>query len=354
MLASLKTWWATPFVGIVGALLASAAHWPLPWIIGSMLAVIVVRCSGWLIAEIPNGRKSGQWMIATSIGLHFTQPVVQEIASHFPMMLAAAFLTLVLALIGIAVMRRQGMDLITAYFAFMPANFAEMIQLGMRYRADVSQIAAAHSIRLVMIVLSVPPAMFLLMHLSPGVLQARPPADWQWLGPMLAGGALVALVWKRLSLPNPWMFGPMALCAGLTAAFDLRTALPVELSQYGQLMIGCALGSFFDRGFFRRSPLYLLKVVTFTWSMIVGTFLFAWGFGWLAGMPVLSLALGMMPGSSTEMYLTAEALHLGAGMVTAMQIMRLVVVMLCAEPLLKFWLAREAPGTASRQQDDRD
>ncbi|TFW39727.1 AbrB family transcriptional regulator [Pseudomonas putida] len=354
MLASLKTWWATPLVGIVGALLASAAHWPLPWIIGSMLAVIFVRCSGWLIAEIPNGRKSGQWMIATSIGLHFTQPVVQEIANHFPMMLAAAFLTLLLALIGIAVMRRQGMDLTTAYFAFMPANFAEMIQLGMRYRADVSQVAAAHSIRLVLIVLSVPPAMFLLMQLSPGAVQPRPPAEWQWLGPMLLGGAAVALLWKRLGLPNPWVFGPMALCAVLTASFDLRTALPVELSQYGQLMIGCALGSFFDRGFFRRSPLFLLKVVVFTLTMIVSTFLFAWGFGGLTGMPVLSLALGMMPGSSTEMYLTAEALHLGAGMVTAMQIMRLIVVMLCAEPLLKLWLARQERTVASRQQDNSD
>ncbi|HKS14091.1 MAG TPA: AbrB family transcriptional regulator [Pseudomonas sp.] len=339
MLASLKTWWATPLVGILGALLAGAAHWPLPWIIGSMLAVIVVRCSGWLIAEIPNGRKSGQWMIATSIGLHFTPPVVEEILGHFPMMLAAAFLTLLLALAGIA---------------FMPANFAEMIQLGIRYRADVSQIAAAHSIRLVLIVLSVPPAMFLLMHLSPGAVQARPPAQWEWLGPMLAGGVLVTLAWKRLGLPNPWMFGPMALCAGLTATFDLRTALPVELSQYGQLMIGCALGSFFDRGFFRRSPLYLLKVVVFTLSMIASTFLFAWAFGWLTNMPVLSLALGMMPGSSTEMYLTAEALHLGAGMVTAMQIMRLVVVMLCAEPVLGLLLARQARNASQVQHNDSE
>ncbi|MGE8059010.1 AbrB family transcriptional regulator [Pseudomonas sp. NPDC089547] len=354
MLASLKTWWATPLAGIVGALLASAAHWPLPWIIGSMLAVIFIRCCGWLIAEIPNGRKSGQWIIATSIGLHFTQPVLAQIVSHFPMMLAAAFLTLVLALAGIACMRRQGMDLTTAYFAFMPANFAEMIQLGLRYRADTSQIAAAHSIRLVLIVLTVPPAMLLLVHLPPGAIQPHPAAEWPWLAPMLAGGIVAALLWKRLGLPNPWMFGPMALCAGVTAVFDLRTALPVELSHYGQLMIGCALGSFFDRGFFRRSPLYLCKVVLFTFLMIACTFLFAWGFGWLSGMPVLSLALGMMPGSSTEMYLTAEALQLGAGMVTAMQIMRLVVVMLCAEPVLRRWLAwsggRETPVT----HEDKD
>ncbi|KIY41257.1 membrane protein [Pseudomonas sp. 10-1B] len=340
MLKTLRTWWATPLVGIGGVLLARAANWPLPWIIGAMLAVILVRCSGWTIAEIPNGRKSGQWLIATSIGLHFTPAVLQEIAAHFPLMLGAALLTLLLALAGIAFMRRQGMDLTTAYLAFMPANFAEMIQLGMRYQANVSQIAAAHSVRLVLIVLSVPPGMFLLMHIAPGAAPARPPADWLWLGPMLAGGVLVAALWKRVGLPNPWMFGPMALCGAVTAAFDLHMALPVELSHYGQLMIGCALGSFFDRSFFRRSPAYLLKVVIFTLSMIASTFAFAWGFATLSGSALLTLVLGMMPGSTTEMYLTAEALNLGAGMVTAMQIMRLVVVMLCAEPLLKCWLAR--------------
>lgn len=340
MLKALKTWWATPLAGITGALLATAANWPLPWIIGSMLAVIIVRCSGWNIAQIPNGRKSGQWLIATSIGLHFTQAVVHEIAGHFALMLAAAFTTLLLALAGIALMRRQGMDLTTAYFAFMPANFAEMIQLGMRYKANVSQIAAAHSIRLVVIVLSVPPAMFVLMQVPPDTVHARPPVDWYWLAPLLAGGAAMAVLWKKLGLPNPWMFGPMALCGVVSAVFDLHMALPVELSHYGQLMIGCALGSFFDRDFFRRSPFYLLKVLAFTLSMIATTFLFAWGFALWSGSALLTLTLGMMPGSTTEMYLTAEALNLGAGMVTAMQIMRLVVVMLCAEPLLRLWLNR--------------
>ena len=344
MFSTFKTWWATPLVGVMGALLASVANWPLPWIIGSMLAVIVVRCCGWTIAEIPNGRKSGQWLIATSIGLHFTQAVLQEIAGHFALMLAAALLTLLLALGGIAIMRRQGMDLTTAYLAFMPANFAEMIQLGMRYQANVSQIAAAHSLRLVLIVLSVPPGMFLLMHMQPGVAPAHLAADWRWLAPMLAGGVLVALLWKRVGLPNPWMFGPMALCATITAVFDLHMALPTQLSHYGQLMIGCALGSFFDRGFFRRSPAYLARVVVFTLSMIACTCLFAWLFAGLAGLPALSVALGMMPGSTTEMYLTAEALDLGAGMVTAMQIMRLVVVMLCAEPLLRYWQRRLGEG----------
>ncbi|UFP98731.1 AbrB family transcriptional regulator [Pseudomonas fitomaticsae] len=335
---SMRLWWATPVVGIAGALIASSLNWPLPWIIGSMLAVILVRCLGWRVGEIPYGRLTGQWMIATSIGLHFTPVVLEQIVGHFAMMLFAAFLTLCLALLGIEFMRHRGMDLTTAFFAFMPANFSEMIQLGIRHKANVSQIAAAHSVRLVLIVLCVPPAMFFTARISPTAVHARLPSDWYWLLPLLIGGALTAMIWKRCKLPNPWMFGPMALCALFTASFNLQTALPVQLSHYGQLMIGCALGGYFDRQFFRASPTFLLKVSLFTLAMIGCTLVLALGIGYWLGFPVMTLALGMMPGSSTEMYLTAEALNLGVGIVTAMQIMRLVVVMLCAEPVHKAWL----------------
>lgn len=87
---------------------------------------------------------------------------------------------------------------------------------------------------------------------TPTLNHTRLPTDWYWLAPMLVGGVLTALIWKRLKLPNPWIFGPMTLCALVTACFDLHTALPIELSNYGQLMIGCTLGGFFDRKFFSR------------------------------------------------------------------------------------------------------
>jgi len=38
--------------------------------------------------------------------------------------------------------------------------------------------------------------------------------------------------------------------------------------------------------------------------------------------------------------------------VTAMQIMRLVVVMLCAEPVLKLWLARQGDVVNEQQEQD--
>ena len=36
--------WVTPLAGTVGGYLASLAGWPLPWMVGSLLAVIAVRC----------------------------------------------------------------------------------------------------------------------------------------------------------------------------------------------------------------------------------------------------------------------------------------------------------------------
>lgn len=342
-ISGFRSWWATPIVGTLGALLASAAHWPLPWIIGSLLAVTLVRCAGWIVTEIPNGRITGQIVIATAIGLHFTRAGFSEVIAHFGVIAAAAIMTLMLALFGIGLMRRLGVDLATAYFAFMPANFAEMVRLAEHHRADVSRVAAAHSVRLAVIVLCVPPLAFWLGEMEPVTSHDGPDADWFWLAPILAGGLLVAWLGKRIGLPNPWMFGPIGLCAAVTVSFDLEMALPETLSHYGQLMMGCALGVHFDRSFFRSAPGFLIRALLFTLVMIGGTAALALVVARILAMPVGTLSLGMMPGSSTEMYLTAEALSLGVGLATAMQIVRLVVVMLAAEAIYERWLGRSDP-----------
>lgn len=335
-----RPWWPTPFVGLLGGWLASLVHWPLPWITGALIAVTLCRCLGWRITTIPHGRPAGQWLIATAIGLHFTPAILTEVVRHLPLMALAAIATLVLALVGITVVQRLGTEPKTAFFAFMPANFAEMINLAERHGADAPKVAAAHTLRLVIIVLVVPPAM---LWGVPGIAQAAhvpPPPDWRWLAPLLAAGLVAALAWKRRGWPNPWMFGPLALCCLVTASSGLVTSLPPTLSHLAQVLIGVTLGCHFDRAFFRRSPRFLLLATLYTLLCLIATFLIAWLLAQVFALPFTTLALGMTPGSTTEMYLTAEALGLGVGTVTAMQILRLVVVMAVAEPLYRRWCAR--------------
>lgn len=57
MFLTLRPYWLiTLIIGALGASLASWAGWPLPWVIGSLLAVLITRCTGGPVPEIPHGR----------------------------------------------------------------------------------------------------------------------------------------------------------------------------------------------------------------------------------------------------------------------------------------------------------
>lgn len=328
-------WWATPLVGLAGGALASLIGWPLPWIIGALLAVIAARCSGWLISELPGGRKTGQWLVASTIGLHFTSEVLGQLLSHFGVILLGALLTLLLSLIGIIVLRRAGLDRATAFFASMPGGASEMVNLAQRHHAETAKVAAAHSLRLLLVVLLIP-AMFT-WSLPPIAPPAPAPVSWPWLALLLPGGALLAWLWGRLGQPNPWMLGPLTVCALASVSLDLHLSLPAGLSQAGQWLIGCALGCHFDRHFFRSAPGFLARILLFCLLAMLAAAALGQGLGWLAEKNQNALMLGMMPGGITELCLTAEALQLSVALVTALQVLRLFLVMFLAEPLFRLW-----------------
>jgi uncharacterized membrane protein AbrB (regulator of aidB expression) len=64
------------------------------------------------------------------------------------------------------------------------------------------------------------------------------------------------------------------------------------------------------------------------------------GLGWMTSMDFRALTLGMIPGGIAEMSLTAETLALLVPLVTAMQTLRLVLVLFLAEPLYRYWQRR--------------
>ncbi|WBL60518.1 AbrB family transcriptional regulator [Stutzerimonas stutzeri] len=334
----LPAWWATPLIGAFGGWLASLANWPLPWMVGSLLAVIAVRCSGWLVSEVPRGRQVGQWIVASAIGLHFTGEVMREVLAHFGVILAGAVGTLLLGLIGIFILLRSGSDHATAFFASMPGGASEMVVLANRHQAEAASVAAAHSLRLLLVVLIVP-ALFT-WGLPTVAAPPAAPVSWPWLAVLLPAGGLLALLWKRLGQPNPWMLGPLTVCALASVAFDLHIGLPGWAGALGQWLIGCSLACHFDRPFFRSAPAFLLRILLFTLLAMLVAAALGGALGWLTALDEVSLMLGMMPGGITELCLTAEALQLSVALVTAVQVLRLFLVMFLAEPLFRLWLRR--------------
>src|SRR5690349_6226734 len=255
--SSLKAWWGTPLVGLLGGFVASQIGWPLPWMVGSLLAIILVRClTPWQLAEIPGGRKCGQWVVGIGIGLHFTPVVMEQVLSHFGLIFFGALVTSLSAVVGVWLMRRTGEDRATAFFASMPGGSGEMVNLGARNGAVLSQVAAAQSLRVLAVVLCVP-ALFKFL-LGDGVpLNHTGSVSWSWLALIAPLGGAVALLWQRLRQPNPWLFGPLLVAATVSLAGNLQIALPNGASQIGQWLIGSGLACHVNRAFFRRAPSFL-------------------------------------------------------------------------------------------------
>ena len=332
-----KSWWGTPLVGLAGGYIASQIGWPLPWMVGSLLAIILVRClTPWQLGEIPGGRKCGQWIVGIGIGLHFTPQVMEQVLSHFGLIFFGALVTSLSSVVGVWLLRRTGEDRATAFFSSMPGGSGEMVNLGARNGAMLSLVAAGQSLRVLVVVLSVP-AVFKYL-LGDGIaLQGSGSVDWRWLALVFPLGALLAWLWQYLKQPNPWLFGPLLVSAAISIGWNLHIGLPHGASQVGQWLIGSGLGCHFNRAFFRRAPSFLGRTLmgTFLTMLIAG--LAALGLSALTQLDLRSLTLGMMPGGIAEMSLTAETLQLSVPLVTALQVMRLLFVLFLAEPLFRHW-----------------
>lgn len=336
---SLPLFVATGLVGLAGGYLASKVGWPLPWMVGSLLAIILVRClTPWQLSEIPHGRKCGQCIIGLGIGLHFTPAVIEQVASHFLLIFFAALFTTVSSGVGVWLLRRTGEDRATAFFASMPGGSGEMVNLGARNGAVLSQVAAAQSLRVLAVVLCVP-ALFKLL-IGDGVALNHPGSvSWGWLALIVPLGVAVGFLWQRLRQPNPWLFGPLLVAATLSLAANLQIALPNGASQVGQWLIGSGLACHFNRAFFRRAPSFLGRTLVATGLCMLIAGAAAWGLSLMTALDLRSLTLGMMPGGIAEMSLTAETLQLSVPLVTALQVMRLLFVLFLAEPLFRLWNA---------------
>ena len=335
--ARFQQWWGTPLVGLAGGYLASQIGWPLPWMVGSLLAIILVRClTPWQLAEIPGGRKGGQWVVGIGIGLHFTPQVMEQVLSHFGLIFFGALVTSLSSVVGVWLLRRTGEDRATAFFSSMPGGSGEMVNLGARNGAVLSRVAAGQSLRVLTVVLCVPAAFKYLLGEGTPSLQASS-VDWQWLALLFPAGALLAWLWQRLRQPNPWLFGPLLLSATASIAWDLHIGLPDGASQIGQWLIGSGLGCHFNREFFRRAPSFMGRTLIGTALTMLMAGLAALALSVLTRLDLRSLTLGMMPGGIAEMSLTAEVLQLSVPLVTAMQVMRLLFVLFLAEPLFRHW-----------------
>jgi len=307
---------------------------PLPWMIGPLAAMALCNFSGAGLRVMRGGREAGQVVIGTALGLYFTPVVAREVASYWGLLLFAGVFAILLGAIGGWVLSRTaGIDRRTAFFASVAGGAAEMTILGERYGARPDRVALAQSVRILAVVVVVPFALtYSGVHGTDLYQPAALPFDWAKLAVLVATAALAGVALNRAGSPNAFMFGPLAVTIALTATEVHFSALPAPLSNSAQVLLGCALGSRFERRSLEATPRFLAGVL----ASVAATMAIAAGFAallaWASDLHFATLVLATAPGGIAEMCITAKVLQLGVPLVTAAHVTRVVVLITTTGP----------------------
>jgi uncharacterized protein len=336
---------------------------PIPWMIGPLLSVSLLSVRGVPTESWLPLRNAGQWVIGVLLGLYFTPQVGALVASLWWAIGLGIVWALALGLGFGAWLRRVHAGRLpgvsaaqlhsTSHFAGAIGAASEMTLIAERRGARTDLVAAAHSLRVLLVTLTVP---FALQGSGLAGVDLAPPGVREVLAPGLVALAALTLagilLMRRLGGANPWFMGALLVTVALTLSGISLSAIPGWLSAAAQLWIGVSLGVRFTPAFLHTAPRWLATVALASGCMMALSAAFAWGLSQLTGLHPATVLLGTTPGGIAEMAITAQVLRLGVPLVTAFQVCRLVAVLVLAEPLYR-WVSRGQPSVVTATGDGR-
>ena len=325
-------------LSLCGGFLFSFAHIPLPWMLGPLFIVGGASVCGIRLKAVRGGRQAGQLLIGCILGQYFSPDVTKQIISQWWLMLSAAVVALVAGQIGGSVLVRiSGIDRATAYFCCVPGGAAEMAVLAERAGVRFDRVALAHSLRVLLVVSTVPVILTLLGVTGSDAYQPQArifvPSG---LAAIIAIGIATGYVFTLLRIPNAYILGPLLASALLTVNQVNLSAFPPLFGITGQLLIGWALGARFQPDLRSESHTFLVGVLvsTLVSMSLLTTAGILMGHWYAISWPTMALATA--PGGISEMCVTAKILKLGVPLVTAYQVTRLAFLLVTALPVFRF------------------
>ena len=334
----------TLVMAYAAARLCVALHTPLPWMIGPLLITAVLSVFGAPTSSWIPLRNTAQWTIGAALGMYFTPQVSALVVSLWWVVVLSVVWSLALGygygrwLYRCNASRVPGLDRVTTYFSSLIGGASEMTLLAEREKARTDLVASAHSLRILIVTVTVPVAMQWSGWHGLDVASAPQRVFDAWgLMQLAAITGVSAWVMKQLRRSNPWFVGALVASIVLATNQIMLSSIPTWMTNGAQMVIGVSLGVRFTSQFVHTAPRWLMSVAVGTLSMIVLCALFSLVLSQLTQLPVATMILASAPGGIAEMAITAKVLQLGVAVVTALQVCRVIAVLFLADPLFR-WL----------------
>ena len=313
---------------------------PLPWMIGPLLATASLSIYGIGTLSWTPFRNSSQWVIGTALGLYFTPQVSELVVSLWWVVILTIVWSLTLGyyygiwLFRFNKARFPKLDRRTTYFSSLIGGASEMTLLAERENAQTELVASAHSLRVLIVTISVP---FAVQWMGWRGLDHAPLSVHQFnLTGLLMLGILTGIggfFMKLLGRSNAWFIGSLIVSIALATNQVELSSVPPMLTNAAQLLIGLSLGVRFNPEFIHTAPRWLISVAIGTFFMMGISGVFSLGLSKLIHLPTPTIILSTAPGGIAEMAITAKVMQLGVAIVTALQACRIIAILFLAEPL---------------------
>jgi membrane AbrB-like protein len=336
--------------GAVGGLVFDALNLPLAWMLGPLIANLVMAIGGARVAVPDQLREYFLGVLGLLLGGQVTPQLATRMLD-WPVSAALLLVGLAVStMVGAWWYRRCGFDSISAWFSSAPGAMTAMIMMGDKAGGDPRRIAVAQSLRALLIVMTLPPFFVQYASAPNSVVSSVDGSQGLWLLLLLPAFIQIG---KWLRLPNPALLASMLIAAALGGADLARLHLPhwgIDLMLW---VLGSAIGARFigvKRGELLRYAFQAMVATVLTLSVLA---IFAWLIHVLLGVPLHIAILAFAPGGIGEMAILAVTLNIDPVFVTFHHLLRLITLMLVA-PLWIQWLRRVGSRGAIKSSAQED
>ncbi|MCT8138461.1 AbrB family transcriptional regulator [Anaerobacillus sp. CMMVII] len=342
----------TLFIGYLGGYLFTLANFPLPWVLGALTLTLLWQGFTKRKAYWPNPFKQGGFLVlGMYFGLYFTIETFFTIGPYLlPYLLMTVVLIFASIFISTAVTKWIEVDKITSVFGSIPGGLSEMVLASESLNAKTTLVLIFQTVRLLTVLFTVPAMIIYFFKDQSQTIQAIATAQsfvfggWNYfwyLIPILFG------VYFRDRIPAGLVVVPLGITAAMNISpIDMAT-IPSIVLLSAQVAVGIGLGKSISFDDLKLGGKYCLVYFVVSLSLI----LVAFGLGAaLAHFTTLDLATAMLsvaPGGLIEMVLTASTVGGDPAIVSALQLTRILVIVIFVPAFLKWYFRKEASKQAA-------
>ncbi len=334
---------ATLGIAAAGGALAMLAGMPAGWLAGGLLAVAAASLAG-VNTEFPDTLRPPVFLV---LGVYAGSGVTQETLVQmqtWPASFAIPGVTLV-ALIAISywwLHDRCGWDPNAALLSSSPGALTQILATAEGVRTDLKKVAIAQSLRLIILIETIPLLAFLVgMPEGPARPAAAAIAHPRDVAIMLAAAVPAGFLLERLRLPGGWMLGGLLAAAALLLGGAVEGALPAYLLVPCTIALAAIAGSRFRPGDVAVLPRILGPALM---AFVIATAVSAIGAGAVAllfGVNFIQALLAFAPGAFEALTIVAFQMNVDPAYVAAHHVARFLALV-AVVPVLARWLDRRA------------